>query len=326
MKVMNANVVFSGTPDFAIPTLRALVAAPWANVIGVVTRPDRPAGRGRRLTPPPVKRAAMEYDLPIFQPESLRDPQAIARLAAWEPDVIVVAASGYLLPQRVLDIPPKGCVNVHASLLPRWRGAAPIAAAIRAGDTTTGVTVMCMDAGLDTGPILAQRTTPIHPDDTRGSLHDRLAQIGADLLVETLPAYLSGELQPHPQPDEGATYAPPLRKEDGRLDWTQPADVLDRQVRAVTPWPGAFTTWQGRRLKVVRATPVPHWRGEAPPGTMVRLEDGYAVATGEGALRLEVVQMAGKRPMDVATFICGQRNCVGSRLGDHLEDEPENKD
>jgi len=316
MKPMSVNIVFSGTPNFAIPTLQALVAAPWANVIGVVTRPDRPAGRGRQLTPPPVKRVAVEYALPVFQPESLRDPQATAHLAAWEPDVIVVVASGYLLPQHVLDIPPKGCINVHASLLPRWRGAAPIAAAIRAGDAVTGVTVMRMDAGLDTGPILAQRSTPIHADDTRGSLHDRLAQIGADLLVETLPAFLNGELQPRPQPDEGATYAPPLQKEDGRLDWTQPADVLDRQVRAVTPWPGAFTTWQGQRLKIVRATPVPHWRGEAPPGTVIRLDDGYAVATGEGALRLEAVQLAGKRPMDVATFLCGQRDCLGSRLGD----------
>ena len=302
-----------GTPDFAVPVLEALTGT--HQVVGVVTQPDRPAGRGRRLTPSPVKQVALNLGFPISQPRSLRTPEAVAQLAAWEPDVIVVAAFGQILKQEVLDLPPHGCLNVHASLLPRWRGAAPAPAAILAGDKVTGVTIMRMDAGLDTGPILAQREEPIQSDDTRETLEVRLARLGAAVLVETLPAYLAGDLPPQPQPAEGATYAGQLRKEDGQLDWSLPAVDLDRRVRAFTPWPGAFTTWQGRRLKVLRAAPLPDWRGNAPPGTALALADGLAVATGEGALHLEEVQLAGKRPADVAAFLRGQRDLVGSRLG-----------
>ena len=302
-----------GTPGFAVPTLETLADA--YQVVGVVTQPDRRAGRGRRLAQSPIKRAALARDLPLFQPQSLRTPEAVAQLAAWEPDAIVVAAFGQILRQDVLDLPPHGCLNIHASLLPRWRGAAPIAAAILAGEKVTGVTIMRMDAGLDTGPILAQREEPIRPDDTRVALEERLAQLGAELLVETLPAYLARELLPQPQPEEGITYAGQLRKEDGRIEWSRSAAELDRQVRAFNPWPGAFTTWRGQRLKVLRAAPLPGWRGDAPPGTMVALADGVAVATGEGTLRLEKVQLAGKRPMDAAAFLRGQRGGVGSRLG-----------
>lgn len=310
-----ARVVFMGTPDFAVPALEALADA--HQVVGVVTQPDRPAGRGQRLAPSPVKQAALERGLPLFQPQSLRTPEAVAQLAAWEPEVIVVAAFGQILRQDVLNLPPRshGCLNVHASLLPRWRGAAPVAAAILAGDAVTGVTIMLMDAGLDTGPILAQREEPIRPDDTRATLQERLALLGTELLIETLPPYLAGDLLPRPQPEEGVTYAKQLRKEDGLLDWSLPAAELDRRVRALTPWPGAFTMWRGRRLKVLRAVPLPGWRGDAPPGTVVALADGVAVATGKGVLRLEEVQLAGKRPMDMATFIRGQREFVGSRLG-----------
>lgn len=306
-----------GTPDFAVPTLTALDDAHFADVVGVVTQPDRPTGRGRRLAPPEVKRVALERDLPLFQPRSLRAPEAVAQLATWEPDVIVVAAFGQILRQNVLDLPPYGSLNVHASLLPRWRGAAPIPAAILAGDEFTGVTIMRMDAGLDTGPILAQREEPVQPDDTRATLEKRLAQRGAELLVEMLPPYLVGDLLPQPQPAEGVTYAGQLHKEDGLLDWSHPAIELDRRVRAFNPWPGAFTTWRGKRLKVLRAAPLPDWQGDASPGTVVALDDGVvvAVATGEGALRLEEVQLAGKRPMDVAAFLCGQRECVGSQFG-----------
>jgi methionyl-tRNA formyltransferase len=229
--------------------------------------------------------------------------------------VIVVVAFGQILPQEVLDLPPHGCINVHASLLPRWRGN-PLAATILAGDEVTGVTVMQMDAGLDTGPILAQREEAIRPDDTRATLEERLARIGAELLAETLPAYLAGDLTPQPQPEEGVTHAGRLRKNDGRIDWSRPAVELDRQVRACNPWPGAFTTLQGQRLKVLRAVPLPGWRGDAPPGTTIALANGAAVATGEGALRLEEVQLAGKRPMDITAFLCGQRECVGVRLGE----------
>lgn len=302
-----------GTPIFAVPVLEALEDT--HHVVGVVTQPDRPAGRGRRLTPSPVKKVALDRGFPLSQPRSLRTPEAVAQLVAWEPDVIVVAAFGQILKQDVLDLPPHGCLNVHASLLPRWRGAAPAPAAILAGDETTGVTIMHMDVGLDTGPILAQRQELIQPDDTRTTLEHRLARLGAELLVETLPAYLAGDLLPQPQPAEGVTYAHQLRKEDGRLNWSLSAVELDRQVRAFTPWPGAFTTWRGQRLKVLRAAPLPGWRGDAPAGTPLALVDGLAIATGEGALRLEEVQLAGKRPADIAAFLRGQRDFVGSHLG-----------
>jgi methionyl-tRNA formyltransferase len=308
------KIVFMGTPEFAMPTLEALAAADFYQIVGVVTQPDRRAGRGRREVFSPVKQVALERGMELFQPESLRAPEAVARLAAWEPDVIVVAAFGQILRQDVLDLPPHGCLNVHASLLPRWRGN-PIAAAIMAGDAETGVTIMKMDAGLDTGPILAQRQEPIRSDDTQATLEKRLAQLGAELLIETLPPYLAGDIQPQPQPEEGVTFAPQLRKEDGLIDWSRPAVELDRQVRAVIPWPGASTTLRGQRLKILQATPLPNWQGDGPPGTIVALDDGCAVITGEGALRLLEVQLAGKRPMDISAFLCGQRDCVGICLG-----------
>jgi methionyl-tRNA formyltransferase len=306
-----------GTPEFAVLVLEALVDA--HQVVGVVTQPDRPAGRGRRLVPSPVKQLAVERGLPIFQPNSLRPPEAVVHLATWEPDVIVVAAFGQILRQDVLDLPPHGCLNVHASLLPRWRGAAPLAAAILAGDEVTGATIMQMDAGLDTGPILSQGKVLIRSDDTRATLGQRLARLGAELLVDTLPAYLFGNVVPRNQPDEEATYARQLRKEDGLLDWSLPAIELDRRVRAFTPWPGAFTTWHGRRLKVLQATPLPVTRQDVPPGTVVALGDGAAAVTGSGALSLEEVQLAGKRSIDINAFLRGQRGFVGSRLGKQLE-------
>lgn len=302
-----------GTPDFAVPALQALAGA--HQIVGVVTQPDRAVGRGRRVELSPVKRVALERDLPLLQPQSLRQPAAAAQLAAWEPDVVVVAAFGQILREDVLDLPPHGCLNIHPSLLPRWRGATPIPAAILAGDKITGVTIMRMDAGLDTGPILAQRKEPIQPDDTSATLKKRLARMGANLLLETLPAYLAGSLAPRPQPEDGVTYAEQLEKKDGLLDWSLPAAELDRRVRAFTPWPGAFTTWRGRRLKILWAEPLPDWRGDAPSGTVIALADGVVVVTGEGALRLGKVQLAGKRPMDITSFLCGQPDCVGSRLG-----------
>jgi methionyl-tRNA formyltransferase len=312
------RVVFMGTPDFAVPTLTALADTSTVDVVGVVTQPDRRAGRGRRLMPSSVKRAALVRDLPLFQPRSLRTAEAMAQLVTWEPDIIVVAAFGQILRQDVLELPPFGCLNVHASLLPRWRGAAPIPAAILAGDKVTGVTIMQMDVGLDTGPILAQREEPVESGDTWETLEPRLAQLGAELLVETLPPYLTGELSPQPQPAEGITYAEQLSKDDGWIDWSRPAVELDRQIRAFHPWPGAFTTLRGERLKLVRAVPLPGWRGDAPPGTVFALngEAVVAVATGEGALCLDEVQLAGRRSMDITSFLCGQRDCIGSRLGE----------
>ncbi len=307
------RIVFMGSPAFAVPALEALAQA--YPVVGVVTQPDRPAGRGSRLRPAAVKVAAERLGLPVFQPEKVSAPTAREHLRAWAPDVIVVAAFGQILPPALLALPPYGCLNIHASLLPRWRGAAPIAAAILAGDTVTGITLMQMDEGVDTGPILAQREEPIRPDDTTGSLTERLARTGAELLMEVLPRYLRGEIRPVPQPAEGATYCRPLKKQDGRLDWARPAAELERRVRAVTPWPGAFTFWEGQMLKVLRAAVDPDWVGTEPPGTVVPMGDGAGVVTGQGVLRLLEVQIAGKNPLPIDAFLRGRRNFIGAVLG-----------
>jgi len=302
-----------GSPAFAVPALEALAGA--HEVVGVVTQPDRPAGRGSRLRPPEVKSAAERLGLPVYQPESLRDAGALSPLEEWQPEVIVVAAFGQILGRDVLDLPPHGCLNLHPSLLPRWRGASPISAAILAGDTVTGVTVMRMDEGVDSGPLLAQQREPIRPDDTAASLGERLARMGATLLLEVLPSYLDGVLQPWPQPEEGVTFCQPLRKEDGRLDWSRPAVELARRVRAVTPWPGAFTFWRGQRLNVLRAVAQEDWEGDAPPGTVVAVPGGVAVSTAQGALRLLELQLAGRRALPCADFLRGQPGLVGAVLG-----------
>ncbi len=311
---MTTRLVFMGTPDFAVPTLRALLEAPAFQVAGVVTQPDRPAGRGQGLRPSPVKLVAQAAGVPVFQPKTLRTPEAFAQLAAWQPDLIVVAAFGQILRQNVLDLPRHGCVNVHASLLPRWRGAAPIQAAIRAGDTETGVTIMRMDAGLDTGPILAQRAIPITPRETGQSLHDRLALLGAELLLETLPAYLAGTLIPRPQPNDESliTYAGQIAKEDGAINWRESAIAIDRLVRAFTPWPGTFTTWNGQLLKIIAGQPV---TGMAEPGVVVPYADTFAIGTGDGLYLPEMVQLAGRKAVKAADFLRGYGNILGARLG-----------
>ena len=308
-----ARVVFMGTPEFAVPTLRALDE--HHQVAGVVTQPDRRAGRGRTLVESPVKQVAMEQGLAILQPETLGGPEPLAHLAAWRPDAVVVAAFGQLLPVTVLDLPPHGCLNVHASLLPRYRGAAPIAAAILNGDSVTGIAIMRMDEGLDTGPILAQAECPIAHDDTTGSMTDKLAELGAELLLKTLDGWLEGTVQARPQDDAQATYCSQLEKEDGHLDWGQSAAYLDRQIRACDPWPGAFTRWEGKRLKVLRARPLPDWQGKGRPGQVLETGKGIGVATGEGALELLEVQLAGKKPMPAAVFARGQRDLIGGLLG-----------
>ncbi len=301
---MQPCVVFMGSPEFALPTLRSL--AGQYPLSGVVTQPDRPAGRGKWLTPPPVKTLAQELGLPVIQPERLKAPEAMQQLRQWAPDLIVVAAFGQILRPDVLNLPKYGCVNVHASMLPRWRGAAPIQAAILAGDAWTGTTIMRMDAGIDTGPILGQRAVPILPDDTAGFLSQRLAALGAELLSEVLPRFLSGELQPQPQSESGATYAPMLKKEDGLLDFSRPALELARRVRALNPWPGAYTLWQGQPLKVLRA----HAVGEAgrQPGEHLVYERMPGIGTGEGVLVLDEVHPAGKKPMPGGDFLRGTRN------------------
>ena len=303
---MNVRIVFMGSPDFALPTLKGLNEN--YDVAGVVTQPDRPAGRGRALTPPPVKTMAQSYGIPVIQPHRLKEPEAMDQLRQWDPDLIVVAAFGQILRPEALEIPPYGCINVHASLLPRWRGAAPIQAAILHGDEQTGVTIMKMDPGMDTGPVLSQRAIPILPDDTAGSLAPRLAQLGAELLLETLPPYLEGNLQPEPQADEGATYATMLKKEDGKLDFTQPAVALARRVRAFNPWPGAFTTWENGRLIIHEAhavdTPSPG------PGERFIYKGFPAIGSSDGLLVLDEVQPAGKRVMPGDVFLNGAKGWI----------------
>lgn len=318
------RAIFMGTPAFAVPTLQRLIDMPDADVVAVVTQPDRRAGRGRRVQMSPVKELALEHGLPVLQPHTLRTPEAVAELASFRPDVAVVAAFGQILRPNVLNLPPLGCLNVHASLLPRWRGAAPIAAALLAGDEETGATIMRMDAGLDTGPILAQAAVLIRDKDTAVTLEHRLAERGADLLAETLPRWARGEIQalPQPEPAAGVTYAPQIRKEDGRVDWTLPAVELWRRWRAYQPWPGLYTDCQGCNLKLVRVRPLPDWHGNAPPGRVIFVWEGVhtcsalrvAVATGEGALLLEEVQLAGKRAMSTEDFCRGQRDFVGTHL------------
>ncbi|MEZ4666804.1 MAG: methionyl-tRNA formyltransferase [Anaerolineae bacterium] len=303
------KVVFMGTPDFAVPVLEQLIA--HYEVIGVVTQPDRPAGRNRQLQASPVKQTAIEYHIPVFQPEKLRRAEAIEDLKKWQPDLYVVAAFGQILPQSVLDIPPMGSINVHASLLPRWRGAAPIQAAIRAGDSETGVTIMKMDAGLDTGPMLSKRAIPILPDETGQSLHDKLAVLGGELLIDTLPGYISGEIQPQPQPDDGMTYAGMVKKEEGNIDWTQDASSIERLIRAFTPWPGTYCFWNGQQVKILSASVV---SGNADAGKVITTPNGIAVGTGSGLLQLGQLQLAGRKAMNAKEFVRGHADFVGAKL------------
>ena len=311
------RVVFMGTPEFALPSLQVLLDA--YHVVGVVTQMNRPSGRGLQPRPSPVHVLALEYHLPVITPPSLRQDDVIEQLRSWQADVIIVAAFGMLLPPAVLELPPHGCINVHASLLPRWRGAAPVAAAILAGDECTGVTLMRMDIGLDSGPIIRQAKLPIAPDDTQETLTQKLSQLGATLLGETLPDWLAGRIIPRPQDETQVTWAPPLKKEQGRIRWEQPAEYIARQVRAFHPWPGTFTEWRGAPLKILRvrvvpASPVTSDAPAPPPGTVVAAAEGVCVVTGAGMIQLLEVQPAGRRPMTAAEFVRGARGFLGSRL------------
>jgi methionyl-tRNA formyltransferase len=309
------RVVFMGSPAFAVPTLRALSDA--YQVVGAVTQPDRPAGRGRALTPPPIKETARGLGIPVLQPERLRMTDSTRAVAEWAPDLIIVAAFGQILRSEILSLPQHGCLNVHASLLPRWRGAAPIQAALRAGDTVTGITIMKMDVGMDTGGILAQASLPIRADDTGESLANRLAPLGASLLLETLPGYLRGELRPVPQDESLVTLAPLLKKEDGRLDFSRSAGELERQVRAFHPWPGTFLEWEARRLGVLRVS-VAEAEGGAI-GAVTRHGSFPAVSTARGLLILELVHPAGRQPVSGDAFLRGAPGFAGTLVNPRID-------
>lgn len=312
---MALRVVFLGSPAFAVLPLERLVADPRYQVAGVVTQPDRPAGRGKTPVATPVKQAALRLRLPVLDPETLRDPAAVAALANLRPDVGVVAAYGEILRRDVLAIPPLGYVNIHPSLLPLYRGPSPVAGAILNGDAETGVTIMLIEAKMDAGPILAQRAVPLPPDARTGSLTHDLFALGADMLIETLDAYAAGAITPQPQDHSRATFTKLLSREDGIIDWSQPAIRIERMTRAFDPWPGATTTWRGAPLKIIAARVIADWRGDALPGTLLDTTEGPAVATGEGALVLVTVQPAGKRPIPAADWRRGLRLTGGERLG-----------
>ncbi len=301
------RLVFAGTPEFALPSLHACLAS-GAQVVAVYTQPDRPAGRGRQLAASPVKQAALAAGLVVEQPQSLRDADARARLAAHAPDLIVVVAYGLILPRAVLALPRLGCWNVHASLLPRWRGAAPIQRAILAGDAETGVDLMQMEAGLDTGPVLLEARTPIGAEDTGGSLHDRLAALGAQLLGEALARVQRGQALPaRAQPDSGIEYAHKLDKAEARLDWHEPAVLLARKVRAFDPWPVAEALLEGERVRIWSAQAVPGAAGAAPGSVVAASAEGIEVATGGGRLRIRELQREGGRRISARDWLNARR-------------------
>jgi len=309
---LSLRVVFMGSPEFAVPTLQRLHDA--YTVTGVLTQPDKPKGRGRETFPTAVKAAAVRLGLPVAEPPKVGSEETLARLGQWTPDVIVVAAYGKILPKSVLSLPRMGCVNVHASLLPRHRGASPISAAILAGDTMTGVCTILMDEGMDTGDILLEKEAPILPKDTAGTLHDRLLEPAAEAAVETLRLMVEGKIRPRGQNHQEATYTRPLSKDDGRMAWEKEAQYLDRLVRAMNPWPAAFTYLQGEIIKVWRAEAR---EGKGTPGTMIAVDsDGIRVATGSGVLLIQEVQAPGKKRMSAAEFARGRRLRQGDRFQD----------
>lgn len=310
------RIVFMGTPELACASLKALLGSPGLEVVAVVTQPDRPRDRDLKLQPSPVKQVALENHLPVLQPERARHEQFIEQLRQLQPELIAVAAFGQILPQSILDLPRYGCVNVHTSLLPKYRGAAPIQWAILNDEPETGVTIMKMDVGLDTGDILTQSSTPIRPEDTSETLHDRLAAMGAELLARTIPEFVAGSIQPRPQPAGGAVYAPKIRKQDGQIDWGQPARAIWNRVRGLAPWPGAYTflpaSPASHLLKIWSAAVLP--RSGNPAEILEADKAGLVVGCGRDALRVDVLQLEGGRRLSAREFLAGHRLEPGLRL------------
>ena len=309
------RIVFMGTPEFSVRPLQHLVLNQY-EVAAVYTQPDRVAGRGRSLTSSPVKKTAEELGLPVMQPVNLKKEDTVAELAGLKPDIIVVAAFGQILPQSVLDIPEFGCVNMHPSLLPEFRGASPVAAAILGGNKFTGVSIMLMDAGMDTGPVLAQAQIPVSARDTTGSLTPKLSLVTAQLLLEVLPSWVKGDITPRPQDNAQATYCGTITKEEGEIDWRLPAVGIWRRVRAFQPWPGCYTRWQGKLLKIIEAVPLPEEKA-LKIGQVLAVDKEkavFGVSTGEGVLGVLKVQLEGKRPMSAGEFLRGQQKLIGAIL------------
>lgn len=304
------RICFMGSPQFAVPVMEAVAAE--EGLIGVVTQPDRPRGRGQRPAPPPVKVRAMELGLPILQPERVRDPAFIDQLASWRPDLIVVAAFGQILPPEILRMPRFGCVNCHPSLLPRYRGAAPIQWAVIKGETVTGVTTYLMDEGMDTGPILLQQEVAIGEEQTAAELTHRLGELGARLMVETIHGIKDGTLRPIPQDETAASYAPMLKKTDGLINWQEEAHRIRDLIRGMLPWPVAYTTWEGKQMKVFRGT---IGTGKGAPGELISLTHGIEVACGKGSIIIEELQLAGGKRLIWDAFLRGHRLTTGERLG-----------
>ncbi len=317
--IIEPCIIFMGTPEFAVPSLRALAQGPYR--LTVITQPDRPSGRGGKQTPPPVKIAAQELDLPILQPVSLKDPDFRGRLASIKPELTVLVAYGEYLALSLLDLPAHGSINLHPSLLPRWRGSTPIQSPILEGDSVTGVTIIRMDRGLDTGPIIAQKKVPLAHDETYKRLSEQLAQLGATLLVETIPGWLTGQIRAVPQPEEGVTLSRILTREDGLIDWKMSAEQIWRRVRALQPWPGTYTTWLDRTIKVLQAQTVQLGEEQAQvPGTVQVVRQGKTrrllVWTGSGTLELQQVQLTGKAPVEAQALLTGYPQIEGSVLGE----------
>jgi methionyl-tRNA formyltransferase len=313
---MEKRIIFMGTPEFAVPSLEALIHGDY-QVVAVYTQQDKRAGRGQQITSSPVKQLALSQGLDVVQIEKFKFAGTVEKLAALTPDLIVVAAFGLLLPPEVLNLPKFGCLNVHPSLLPRHRGASPMAAAILQGDEITGVTIMLLDAGMDTGPILNQREVPISDEDTTGSLSVKLAQVGAQLLMETLPLWIEGRKKPRPQDESGASHSKMIKKEDGEIDWQLSTQELWRRVRAFDPWPGSFARWRDKRLKLVKVLPL-YGKKSDEPGKVVALPPPapvtVGVETGDGVLGLVKLQLEGKRELSAEEFVRGQRDFIGSHL------------
>ncbi|WP_447970254.1 methionyl-tRNA formyltransferase [Nitrospira sp. M1] len=317
------RVIFMGTPDFSVPTLATLIDSEYS-VVGVVTQPDRPRGRGKTVSPSPVKQLAMTHNVPILQPEKMKHPEFLSALQAWQPDVMVVAAFGRILPKVILDLPPRGCLNVHSSLLPKYRGAGPIQWALINGETETGITTMLMDEGMDTGPILLQETVPIESDDTATELSDRLAQVGGQLLLKTLRVWESNDITPTVQDGTKATMAPMLRKEDGAIAWTQPATTIHNRIRGLSPWPGGYTFCRQDRLSIWKTVPYDDdpevTTSSEQPGTIVSVgKHEILVKAGRGVLGITELQMANRKRMNVSQFLAGYPLTPGMRFTAHPE-------